>query len=89
MGCKCPFIQTNFLAFNYSVDPFMLRPWTATYKAHDLKHHFISIHMANKRRGSDPYTHTTQQWHNTKAQWSGVHVCGLHFIVPWYCVIVV
>jgi len=50
MGCKGPLIQTSLLAFNYSADPFLLRPWTVTYKAHDLKRHFISIHMANKRR---------------------------------------
>jgi hypothetical protein len=25
----------------------------------------------------------------SKAQWSGVHVCGLHSIVPLCCVIVV
>jgi hypothetical protein len=33
--------------------------------------------------GSDPYTHTIQQWHNTKAQWSGVHVWA-----PLHCALV-
>jgi hypothetical protein len=33
--------------------------------------------------GSDPYIHTTQQWHNRKAQWSGVHVWA-----PLHCALV-